>query len=866
MEKSLDEIDELCNLIKSNDQIMIFLRKVCLQNIWFWEIESPESAWINDNIRSILGYQEPLKKSDWNKIINLQDLEVSNLGFAYHLKNENALFDQTVRFKNNSGHTLWYRCQGKVITEPNGNKLKAIGIFSDITEQKEQELKSKLILQDTNTGVWELDIATGRTIWSETVYAIHEIPRGFDHNMYNGIEFYHQDYRSIISKAVENCINEGISFNLECLLITAKKNLKWVKSTGSKVGNKLIGSFQDITDIKEKELKFKGIFNSTFAFIGFLNTDGILLEANDTAVKMAGVAHEDVIGKHFWDCYWWQISEETKKELQNKFKLALSGQPVEYEVDVWVAGKTPITILFSLKPIFDEYRNVVYVIPEGRPIQDIIEVRNRYKAVIEGTQAGTFEWNIQSGHVIINDKLANLLGYSLKEFQNTSLRKWSTIIHNQDFPIAQEMIIKCFKKELNFFELEIRLKHKSGKWIWLNTRGKISEWNEAGTALKMYGTFIEISKRKKAEEELLYNKNILEALYSLSPIGIALNDFETGKFIDINHKLIEPTGYSKEEFLNLSYWDVTPIEYKEFEEIALDQLNDRGYYELFEKEYIRKDGSRYPVDLQGILITDVNGKKLIWSFIRDITLEKENKNKLQEAVGNLQAVLDITQDQNKRLRNFAHIVSHNLRSHGSGISGLLEIFSDENPNLHNNELLKLVDQAAKNLMETIEDLTEVVQVNLSNKTKSEIYLKRVTQKNLDSLAAHLSLSKCKVINQVPDKLTISGIPAYIDSIILNFITNAIKYRSSERSPIIEIFTTSNDQRVFLHFKDNGLGIDLDKYKDSLFGMYKTFHHHEDSRGVGLFITKNQVESMGGTIAVESIPGEGTTFIVALPKV
>jgi PAS domain S-box-containing protein len=688
------------------------------------------------------------------------------------------------------------------------------------------------------------------------------------------------------------------------------------------------------------------------------------------------------------------------------------------------------------------------------------------------------------------------------------------------------MIKQCFKGELEFFELEMRMKHKGGNYVWVNVRGKIFEWSLDGKAMKMYGTMIEISKRKnaelklleersllrtiidsspdsiyvkdlegrkiiankadvalcgastegeilgktdeeifppevskgtsqieervlvrgesilneegvltgkdgnqvwlltskfpmydqegkisglvgmgrnitkrkKAEQEVIYSRSLLEALYILSPIGIALNDFETGKFLDGNQMLLEPTGYTKEEFEALSYWDVTPKEYEPLEIKALEQMKSKGAYDLFEKEYIRKDGTRYPVALQGVVVEDSRGEKLIWSFIRDISEEKEASRKLQEALAKLNAILDastqvsiiatekngvinlfnsgaekltgykaeeligkytpqiihlesevlkeeellsekegkfisgfdvfvndankgkfstkewtykrkdgftvpvllsitairqdeeiigylgvaadiselkkveseikslldITQDQNRRLRNFAHIVSHNLRSHSSGISGLLDIFQYENPELKENELLQLVHQGATNLMQTVEDLTEVVNVNLSKKEKTSINLKRIVQKNLDSLAAQISLSKVKVQNLVDGEIEIEGITAYLDSITLNFITNAIKYRSSERSATLDILTEVTEDKVMLHFKDNGQGIDLEKYGDQLFGMYKTFHQHDDSRGVGLFITKNQIESMGGTIEVESTVGVGTTFKIILP--
>lgn len=572
----------------------------------------------------------------------------------------------------------------KQLMELNAELIKKNELF------EETELANKI-------GSWELDIDTGQTIWTEMVYQIHEVPLGFDHNKVNGIEFYHPDYRELIIDALTACITENKRFDVECILITAKGNQRWVRSTGRKVGDKVIGSFQDITDIKQSELKFKGIFNSTFSFIGFLDTQGILLEANDTAVNMAGIKPKDVLGKYFWDCYWWQISEETRLQLKANFQKAVSGESVAYEVEVWIANQTPITILFSMKPVFDEAGQVVFVIPEGRPVQDIIDTRNRYEAVLEATQAGTYEWDIETDQVIINDRFAEMLGYTIPELQPITFEKWLRNAHAEDLIKAQELIKKCFKKELEFFELELRIKHKSGDWKWINVRGKIFEWSSTGKALKMYGTLIEISERKgielklkeersllrtiidsspdsiyvkdlqgrkliankadcyycgveseeeligktdeeifpeevsrgtnemerrvlvdgesllnqegiiygtdgeeihlltskvpiydqngsikglvgighnisqrkKAEEELVYNKNLLEALYNLSPIGIALNDYETGVFLDCNKKLLEPTGYTKKEFLALSYWDVTPKKYEVLEAKAL---------------------------------------------------------------------------------------------------------------------------------------------------------------------------------------------------------------------------------------------------------------------------------------------------------
>ncbi|MFN0048576.1 MAG: ATP-binding protein [Cytophagales bacterium] len=107
---------------------------------------------------------------------------------------------------------------------------------------------------------------------------------------------------------------------------------------------------------------------------------------------------------------------------------------------------------------------------------------------------------------------------------------------------------------------------------------------------------------------------------------------------------------------------------------------------------------------------------------------------------------------------------------------------------------------------------------------------------------------------------------YLESIVLNLLTNAIKYKSKNRKPKIN-FTTNIDKDgiIFLVCEDNGLGIDMQKHEHKLFGLKKTFHEHPDAKGVGLFITKNQIETMGGTIFAESEIDKGTKFTIQFNK-
>ncbi|MBT8295196.1 MAG: ATP-binding protein, partial [Gramella sp.] len=132
---------------------------------------------------------------------------------------------------------------------------------------------------------------------------------------------------------------------------------------------------------------------------------------------------------------------------------------------------------------------------------------------------------------------------------------------------------------------------------------------------------------------------------------------------------------------------------------------------------------------------------------------------------------------------------------------------------------------------------------------------------LDVLRLQIKNKAAIIQNKVPEDMLVLFNSSYLESILLNFLTNALRYSSSERTPEIEILGYREYAHWIMEIKDNGIGIDLEHHGDKVFGLYKTFTDRKDSRGVGLFITKNQINAMGGDVTVESIPGVGTTFKV-----
>jgi signal transduction histidine kinase len=217
-------------------------------------------------------------------------------------------------------------------------------------------------------------------------------------------------------------------------------------------------------------------------------------------------------------------------------------------------------------------------------------------------------------------------------------------------------------------------------------------------------------------------------------------------------------------------------------------------------------------------------------------------------------------EHNNRLLNFSHITSHNLNTHSGNIKLLLDMIDTEENAQTRKEYIHHLRTVSNDLNETIADLSQIVNIqNNLNVIKEPLDLNSYLDKNSMLINNYGFENKIIIINKVPKGSIVNFNSAYLASVLLNFSTNAVKYAHPDRFPIITFEFLIENQNKVLTITDNGLGIDLEKHGNLLFGMYKTFHKHKNANGIGLYITKNQIESMNGIITVESKVGEGTTF-------
>mgnify|MGYP006188261701 FL=1 len=174
--------------------------------------------------------------------------------------------------------------------------------------------------------------------------------------------------------------------------------------------------------------------------------------------------------------------------------------------------------------------------------------------------------------------------------------------------------------------------------------------------------------------------------------------------------------------------------------------------------------------------------------------------------------------------------------------------------------MKLLKTVSNSLDETMDHLNDVINVNTNiNLVTKPLVLHQCINTVKSVLTEQIQLTQATIISDIPEDLMVNYNPAYLESILLNLISNAIRYRHPDREPIISLKWRKEDNQNVLEITDNGIGIDLVKNGDKIFGMYKTFSSNVDSKGIGLFITRNQIEAMGGSITVASEPCVGTTF-------
>lgn len=251
----------------------------------------------------------------------------------------------------------------------------------------------------------------------------------------------------------------------------------------------------------------------------------------------------------------------------------------------------------------------------------------------------------------------------------------------------------------------------------------------------------------------------------------------------------------------------------------------------------------------------------------DITKLKKTEAELKRKLLERTQLLSLITAQKKQLEEFCQIIAHNLRAPLSNLIHLNEIIEESKNDEERHNYLKIQGSVINQFQKSFEELVDATRIRMDLTVKKQhISLIHELDDVLKTLTPEITASKAKITHDFQIVQTIHYPKKYIQSIFKNLISNSIKYRLPEKIIKIHISSYIEDGWVCISVKDNGLGINLKKHKNDLFKLHKTFHNHPNAKGFGLFITKTQVEAMGGSIVAKSQINKGSTFTVKLYKI
>lgn len=492
--------------------------------------------------------------------------------------------------------------------------------------------------------------------------------------------------------------------------------------------------------------------------------------------------------------------------------------------------------------------------------EEIKASNERYDIVAKATSDTIWDWKIGEDNFIWNKGIQGVFGYKKEDIGKTS-KWWFDRIHPEDSIKMSIKLYSFIEQKTEKWQDEYRFKCADGSYKYVFDRGFLVK-DEEGNVIRMIGAMQDVTRQKEEEQRL----KLLETVITQTKDAVIITESEKAnrtipKIVFVNPAFTEMTGYKANEVIGK-----TPTIFMGKHSVKNDINNLskalRGKEEFkFETLNHKKNNEEYWVNFSMIPITNQDGDHSHWiSIQRDITEDKKREKEKE------QLIRELTQN-NKDLKQFSYITSHNLRAPLSNLTGLLNLMEEipiDNPELK--EIINGFSTSTHLLNETINDLVKVIIIKDNPSIqKEEVLIKDVFENVFNQLTFLISLHK-PILKIELEKVTILHInKAYLESILLNLFTNAVKYRSPKRTLRILVSSKEVGENIVLVFKDNGIGIDLQRNKDKIFGLYQRFHNYPDSKGLGLYLVKSQVESMGGSISVESEVDKGTAFTITFKK-
>ena len=772
-------------------------------------------------------------------------------------------------------------------------------------------------------GNYEVDLLTGSWSNSPIIDQIFDITEDFAKDINSWQKLLSPANAQFVIDEFYKCRVFNRNFKSD-LKITSYKDSsieKWISISGAPVKSTtgeiryIRGTIQDISDRKafEKEIeKLSLVAKRTSNCVVITDVDLKITWVNESFLKLTGYAWEEVIGQTPGMFQFEKTDRRTALYIKeqvllgknvdaeilnrgkygNEYWLRLNIVPLREdtgEVTGYMAVEVDITELKKTEAQIQKQVDLQNILIDvsatyiNLNIEDMDATINasleKLGKFVDSDRAYIFDYNLKDqtcsntyewcgpGILPELENLQNLPMEAIPDWVQTHLENKPMVVSDvEGLPIGEEgeLNLRAILEPqgikslitIPFFEGDVL----SGFVGFDSVHHPRSYAQEEIKLLTLFGQMlVNVKQKQKAQRQLVVQEEKYRNIIANMNLGFLEVDVDD-VILNANQSFIEMSGFSLDDLVgkrgvDMFFDDDQPRKIIHQKNI----LRKTGQSDVYEVEVLDKSGNRRCWLISGGPNYNDAGELIGSVGIHlDITDQKKLQNEQRHLLG-------LTQNQNERLRNFAHIVSHNLRSHAANLLGMITYLEVEDPQFSGNLLFQNFKNVIDNLMESVQNLSEVADIQISDSTLLEsINLVEVVNSSLLNVSALARTSEVSIeFSNGGAKYWVFGNLSYLESITLNLLTNAIKYSDPKKEKKVQIRIQKQSEWTTIEVEDNGLGIDLKRQGRKMFGMYKTFHDHPDSRGIGLFITKNQIEALGGKIEVESQEGVGTTFRVYL---
>jgi PAS domain S-box-containing protein len=802
---------------------------------------------------------------------------------------ENGLFEGFVRVVE-TGEPLLHEVNGRDIRgvmrtyEVHAKRAESVVVvqwrdLSDVRNQMAQlriaELRSRSLVRATSAIAWQTPIA-GQFVEPQPDWMNFTGQDEEQHLRAGWLEAIHPEDRASLLQAWSDASEKAVEWSREVRVRAANGDYRHTVMTGvplelTSSGERTrewVGVNADITDRKrvesaasDRERHLRNVLNNLFAFVGVLTPEGVLTGANQAPLAAAGIRAEDVIGKPFWDCYWWDYAEPVRERLRDSVARAAAGEIVRYDVDVRMAGGRMMRIDFMIAPMRDDFGRITHLIPSGvdvservRAQEQLAERERQFRTITEALPLGVWTATRDGKLDFVSGQLVQLTGVAMDQLLGEG---WASVLHPDDKADASRLWTKSIATG-EPYTAQFRMRTADGSYRFQQARALLSERNETSEP-KWYGVTIDVDEQKKVEAEL-------QAVYETGLLGIVRFDID-GPIIDVNEAFANMLGYTRTELLQKhpSWMSLTPDGELERDAPVVDEFRRTGHAKPFEKNYLHKEGRSIPVlvtasspepvvSSRGVaFVVDMTTRKMAEAELRQFaeTLEQrvqERTEQLQERSAQLRRlILDLADTETRERKRLAQILHDHFQQLVSAAKLKVGIVRRKVNDANSIESFKQIEQ----LLDEAINESRTLATELSPPVLHDAGL----QAGFEWLARKMERDhglEVDVEVQEGSEPEAESVRLVLFECVREMLFNVVKHAGVKKARV-EMRTRMNDL-LSITVSDHGQG-----FKP---GADLTRQNHEGS--FGLFSIRERLSMLGGLLDIRSTPGQGTSIEITIP--